>query len=144
AAQLAIVLRFFGGLVPDREVTGAKVVFVVIQQFLQAGAGHVGKLDLGFPGGERRLAALEDVLFAGAGGLDHLVDSAVALGEEFVRKAEGEVVDNLGFFEGEESLVVASAREEAVGGVGGMGRMRRSGGMFAISGVGRVIRSHSG
>jgi hypothetical protein len=51
-------LRLLGVFVPDIEVTGAEVVFVVIQQFLQAGAGNVGELDLGFLGRERSLAAL--------------------------------------------------------------------------------------
>ena len=39
-----------------------QVVAVIVEQFLQAGAAHVGELDLGFLGGERGFAAFEDVL----------------------------------------------------------------------------------
>ena len=103
---------------------------------------HVGELDLGFLGGERSLAALQDVLFAGAGRLDHLVNGAVAFGEELVREAEGDVIDNLGFLEGEESLVIAARWKQAVRQMGGMGIMGK---MFPITRILRIIPilSHS-
>ena len=41
-AELAHVLRFFGSLVPERKIASAEVVFVVVEQFFQAGAGDVG------------------------------------------------------------------------------------------------------
>jgi hypothetical protein len=42
-----------------------------------------------------------DVLLAGTGGLDHLVDGAVAPGKEALAEAEGDVVDGLGLLVGE-------------------------------------------
>ena len=61
AAQLANVLRVLGILVPDLQITGAEVVFVIIQQFLQAGARNVRQLDFRLLGSYRRLAAFQDV-----------------------------------------------------------------------------------
>jgi hypothetical protein len=43
--------------------------------------------------------------------LDHLVDGAIAAREEFVGEAEGNVVNDFGFLEGEKSAVVAPGRE---------------------------------
>jgi hypothetical protein len=56
------------------------------------------------------LAALDDVLLAGAGGLDHLVDRAVALLEEPGAEPDGGVVDDLRFLVGEKALVTAMGR----------------------------------
>ena len=55
----------------------AEEVAVVFQQLLLAGAGHVGQLEFEFLRRAGNLAAFDDVLFAGAGGLDHLVVGAV-------------------------------------------------------------------
>ena len=62
ASELADILCFLGIFVPDLQVARAEVVFVVVQQFLEAGAAHVREFDLGFLGGQRGLAALQDVL----------------------------------------------------------------------------------
>ena len=70
---------------------------------------------LKFLGGERGLAAFQKILFAGARGLDHLVHRAVAPGEIFVRKAEDEVIDHLGFVEGVERLVIAARGDDGMG-----------------------------
>ena len=93
----------------------AEVIAVVIQQFLQAGPAHVGELDLGFLGGERGFAAFQKILFAGARGLDHLVHGAVAPWEMLARKAEGDVIDHLGFVEGVERLVIAARGDDGMG-----------------------------
>jgi len=61
APQLADVLCFLGVLVPDRKITRTELVFVVVEQFLQAGAGHIGQLDFHFLGSESGLAALQDI-----------------------------------------------------------------------------------
>src|SRR5436190_5798795 len=89
AANCADKLSFFGILGPNGEVPSAKKIFVIVQQFFEAGSGNVGELDFGFFGGGAGLAAFEDVLFAGASGLDHLIDGTVAFGQKFVREAEG-------------------------------------------------------
>jgi hypothetical protein len=47
------------------------------------------------------------------GRLHHPVDGAVAAGEEPLTKAEGEVVDDLGFLVRKKCLVVAVRREKA-------------------------------
>src|ERR1700677_5046198 len=55
-AKLPDILRFLALLVPNLQVAGAEIVFVVVQQFLQAGAGDIGELDFGFLGGAGGLA----------------------------------------------------------------------------------------
>ncbi len=102
-------------------IADAQVVAVVVEQFFEAGAGDVGELDFGLGGGERGFAGFEDVFLAGAGGLDHLVDGAVASAEVFVGEAEGDVVDDFGFLEGEERGVIAAWEEDLVAGGHGMG-----------------------
>ena len=121
ASEPADILCFFGIFVPHFQVAGAEIVFVVIQQFLQAGPPHIGELDLGFLGGERGLAAFQEILFTGTGGLNHLVHSAVAPGEMLVRKAEGQVIDHLGFVEGMEGLIIATRGDDGMGIRGEMG-----------------------
>ena len=78
--------------------------------------GDVGELDLHFLGGAGGLAAFEDVLFAGACRLHHLVDGAVFTGEEALAETVGEIVDDLGFLVGEQLTVVAVGGDEAGGG----------------------------
>ena len=46
--------------------------------------------------------------------MDHLVHRAVALGEEFVAEAEGDVINDLRFLEGEQFGVVAVGREKTL------------------------------
>jgi len=50
----------------------------------------------------------QDVLFAGLSGLNHLIDRAITSGEILVGKAKGDVVDDFGFLEGQQCLIVAS------------------------------------
>src|SRR4029077_13642152 len=93
-----------------------------------------------FLGGQRCLAAFKDVLFPGACGLDHLIHSAVALGEELVREAEGNIIDDLGFLEGEERLVIAARRKQPLWRMGVMGIMRW---MSPITRILRILPIHS-
>lgn len=101
AARVGMVRCPFG------EATRAEEIAVILEEFFEAGAGYVRELDLGFLGSARGLAAFDDVLLARAGGLDHLVVGAVALGEEAVAEMDRGVIDNLGFLVGEEVFVAA-------------------------------------
>ena len=112
-AEFAHVEGLGGVFGPDGEVPDTEEVLVVNEQFLQAGAGDVGEGEFGFGGGFGGLGSFGDVLFSGAGGLDHLVNGAVAPAEKLLAKAEGEVVDNFGFPVREQLAVVASFGEEA-------------------------------
>ena len=85
---------------------------VVDEQLFKAGSGDVGEFEFGFFGTDGRFGAFDDVLLAGSGGLDHLVVGAVEFLQERAAEAEGEVVDDFGFFVGEESFVVAVFWEE--------------------------------
>ena len=97
-------------------VSHAEEVFVVEEQFFEAGAGDVGEFHLHFRGGHRGFAGFGDVLLSRAGGLDHLVDGAVAALEEALTEPVGEAVDDLGFPVGKQIPVVAARREESFGG----------------------------
>jgi hypothetical protein len=101
---------FPGILRPEPQAAHAQKVVVVVEKFFQAGAGHVGQLDFRFLGGARRLAAFGDVLLARAGGLNHLVDDAVALAQKSLAKAVCDVVDNFSFLVGKQLAVVAVRR----------------------------------
>ena len=68
----------------------------------------------------RSLAALEDVLLTGAGGLHHLVNRAVAFFEEALAEAIGEILDHLGFLVAEQFAIVAVGGDEAASGHGGV------------------------
>lgn len=114
--ESAGVLRLPAGLVPQPKVAHVQIVAVVFEQFLKACARDVGQLDLHLLGRGGGLAALDDVLFARARGLDHLVGGAVALGKEAVTEAKGDLVDDGGLLVGEELPVVAARREKAGGG----------------------------
>ena len=114
--KLADVERFLGIFLPQREIPNPEKVLIIQEQFLQTRPGDVGELEFHLRGGDGGLAAFGDVLFSGTGGLHHLVDSAVSAFEELLAEAEGEVIDDLGLFVGEEVLVVSAWWKE-VGGV---------------------------
>ena len=103
-------------------VAGAEEVAVVFEEFLEAGAGYVGEFEFGFLGSAAGLAAFEDILFAGAGGLHHLVAGAGASVDEAVAETHCAVEDDARFLEREEVFVTAVGRGEALG-MGRMGRM---------------------
>lgn len=94
-------------LAPFREAAPPEEIAVILEQLLKAGAGDAGEFDFGFFGSGGGLAAFEDVLFAGPGGLDHLVDSAIAFVEETLAKADGAVIDNSSFLESKQLLIAA-------------------------------------
>lgn len=114
-AKLADIESFLGIFGPGGVVAGAEVVFVVEEEFLEAGAGDVGELDLGFGGGDGGFAGFGDVLFAGAGGLHHLVDGAVASLQVLPAETVGEVIDDFGFAIGEKGPIAAGFWEETLG-----------------------------
>jgi hypothetical protein len=120
AAEASDVEGLAGVFVPNGKVAGAKVVEIVVEEFLQAGAGDAGELDLGLFGSAPGFAAFENILFARTSGLDHLVDGTVAFPEEFVSEPEGEVVDDFGLLEGEEGARVSARRDNAAWELGRM------------------------
>jgi len=107
------VACFLGFLFPEAELPDPEVVLIVDEQFLQTGAGDVGELDLHLGRGLGGFAAFGDVLFAGPGGLDHLVYGAVSFLEKAAAEVEGDIVADFGFLVGEEVLVVSAGREES-------------------------------
>ena len=56
--------------------------------------------------------------------MNHLINGAIASANKFVREAKGDVVDHLGFLEGEQGAVVAVRAEQRFGSLGIMGGMR--------------------
>ena len=97
---------------PFLEASVAHEVAIVLQQFFEAGSSDVGQLDFCFLGGAAGLAAFEDVLFAGAGSLHHLVVGAATLVYETVAEAEGGVINHERLLVGEKVLVAAMGRDE--------------------------------
>jgi hypothetical protein len=53
-------------------------------------------------------------LFSGPSSLDHLINSAIALGKEALAKVIGDVEDNLRFSIGKQLAIVAMRRDEAL------------------------------
>src|SRR5713101_5455097 len=121
---------------PFGQAARAKEIPVVVQKFLLAWARYVGQFEFEFLGGAGNLAAFNDVLFAEARGLYHLVARAVF----FVQKARGEinggVIDDPGFLVGEKVFVTVR-REEAAGLWRLKGRKGRKGHRRATRSLGR-------
>jgi len=115
--QFSGIKGFLGVFFPLGPVAHAEKILVVEKKLLKAGAGDVHELDLGFGRGDGGLAALGDVLFSRARGLEHLVASAVALGKELFAEAIGVVVDYLGLAVGMKSTVVSGLLEECFRGL---------------------------
>src|SRR5262249_333454 len=76
------------------QISHAQKILVIDQEFFQAGPGHVDEFDLHFLGGARSFATLGDVLFSGAGGLYHLINSAVATFEKPLAKMKRQVINH--------------------------------------------------
>lgn len=110
ATEVADVEGFWGVFVPDGVVADPEVIVVVFEEFFQGGPGDIGELEFHLGGGDGCFAAFEDVLFAGASGLDHLIDGAIASFEVTLGEAEGEVVDHHCLLVGEELSVVPFVR----------------------------------
>jgi len=103
---------------PQAELSVSEEVLVIQMEFFQAGAGHLGELELHFFGCGAGLAAFSDVLHAAAGGLDHLVVGAAAPVDVAITKTDGHVVDQLGELETFEFPVASVGGEEWVVGHG--------------------------
>ena len=93
----------------------AHEVTVIFEQFLLAGLGDTRELDFRFLGGAAGFAAFEDVLFAGTGGLHHLVVGAGSPVYKAVAEIDRGVKDDEGLVVGEQFLVAAMRRDEALG-----------------------------
>jgi hypothetical protein len=99
---------------PFLDTAGTHEIAVVFDQLFLAGTGHVGKLDFGFLGCTAELAAFEDVLLAGAGGLHHLVVRAGFFVYETVAEMERGLKNHEGFVVGEQLLVASVRWDESV------------------------------
>ena len=82
-------------LAPLLQASHAKIIFIIVEQFLQAGLRHIGELDFRLARGGGGLVALSDVLLARASRLHHLVDGSVTFLQEPLAEVEGDVVDHL-------------------------------------------------
>lgn len=112
-AELADLQGFAVVWRPFAVVALAEVVFVVAEEFFQAGSSHAGEFDLAFLGRSRHLAAFGDILVAAARGLHHLVVGAGFSVNEAVAEADRGIVNDLGFSVGEKVIVAAMRRDEA-------------------------------
>ena len=115
APEPADIEGFLGVFVPFGVFAHAEVIAVIVEQFFEAGTAHVGELDLGFLGSGGRLAAFQDVLFAGPGGLHHLVVGAGFLAYEAVAEMERGIIHHQRLLVGEQLLVAAVGWDEGVG-----------------------------
>ena len=79
---------------PFRDAMETEEVTVVLKQLLKTGTRHVSEHDFGLFRGARSATCLQDILFARARRLDHLVHRAVAFFQEALAKAHGAVVNN--------------------------------------------------
>ena len=93
----------------------AKIVLVILLQFLEACLCHIHQFDASLHRSCARLVALSDVLLARASSLHHLVNSAVAnLRQIMLHEIECDVVDALRLLEGDKVLVIALGSKEFV------------------------------
>ena len=99
---------------PFLDVAVAHEVTVVFEQLLLAGLGDTSELDFRFLGSAAGFAAFEDVLFAGTGGLHHLVVGAGSPVDKAVAEVYRGVKDDEGLVVGEQLLVAAMRRDEAL------------------------------
>ena len=86
---------FWVFFLPEGEAVLAKVVTVVLQQLLKAGPGDAVKFEFGFLGRAGGSAAFDNVLFAAAGCLRHLVDGPRPGIQILPAEKDRVVVDNL-------------------------------------------------
>ena len=93
----------------------AKIVLVILLQFLEACLCHIHQFDASLHRGSARLVALGNVLLARASRLFHLVDRAVAYFRQIMlHEIECDVVDALRLLEGDKVLVIALGSKEFV------------------------------
>ncbi len=94
---------------PSREV------LIVEAQFFEAGAGHVGELQLKLLRGAAGLAALGDTLHPGARGLHHLVVGAAPRTDGAVTKPHRHIVTKLRDLKALELPIATVLRDERFG-----------------------------
>lgn len=61
---------------------GRQPIAIVLDEFVQGGPRHIGKLDFGFFARSAGRASFGDILFAAAGRLGHLIYRSIALGRQ--------------------------------------------------------------
>ena len=84
-----------------------EVVFVVLEEFLEAGLGHIHQLDFGLGGRRGGRAPLDDILLAATGGLHHLVNSTVAARQKVRTEVARHLIDYICLPVAQQLLVVA-------------------------------------
>ncbi len=109
-----------------------KIIFVVLKEFFKTGSGNAYEFELSFFGGAGGLAGFSDILFAGTGGLIHLIAGAglgidVAFGED-----NGKIVNYDSGLVGEKLAVSAVGRNDfGIGPIGPIGRIGHIGPILA-------------
>lgn len=80
---------------PGRELLLAKEVLIIEPEFLEAGACHVGELNLHLLRGAAGFTTFGDVLDTTSGGLDHLVVSAAVATDIGIAETNCDIVAKL-------------------------------------------------
>ena len=109
-------LRLAALLFPSRQTPLTEEIFVVQNQFFQAGAGDVRELDLGFLRSARSNAAFGDILDPAPRGLHHLVVRAGALLDETVAENHCGIENQTGSLKAPKPPVAAVLRENQMAG----------------------------
>src|SRR5690625_1060285 len=99
---------------PEVQAALSQEVFVVEAEFFEAGARHVGQLELHLFGRAARDAALGDVLHAGSCSLHHLVVGAAAQADVSVAEAYREIIDKLRHDEALQVAVASVGRKQGL------------------------------
>ena len=97
---------------PKPQPTGMEIVLIVLSKLLQATTCYVEQLQFHFSRGHTVFLSLDTVLFSRACRLNHLVNSAVAIGwQEAFAKDEGHLVERIGFLIEAQRLPVCAATQ---------------------------------
>jgi hypothetical protein len=86
-----------------------------LREVLETGPGDVGEFEFGFFGGAAGLAPFENVLFAGAGGLHHLVPGAGTPVDKAITETHRAVENDSGLLKREKVFIASVRRREALG-----------------------------
>ena len=93
----------------------AKIVLIILLQFLEACLCYIYQFDASLHGSCARLVALGNVLLARAGSLHHLVDGAVANPWQIMlHEIKCDIVDALRLLKSDKVLVIAFRSKEFV------------------------------
>lgn len=125
AAEFADEEGLLGIFCPEFVAAGSEEIAVIFEEFFKVRPGDVGQLDLGLAGGPARLAAFQDILLSGTGGLDHLVVGAGTAVDELIAKEYGRIVNDAGFLERQQVLIAAVWGNEAIAHAGIIAGNRR-------------------